>query len=226
MAPQCVQFIMRITSIGPSLSDVAGLTLESRARHDVRPTASSEAVAATWPKHHSSVDLRVTADRVRVRESGKGSMMLQRDYTMVAPHERELLAAATRSLPKLLRNCCAVAEALLLTNQRLVRLLGLNLLQQPTEYELARKRSIGTIQEICRRMKQIREDHLRANVIRAVAHLQRVEHACKLCPGANKRGFAQGKPFVCRAAELVGQRGNRGYRFRLDHAGRIIQSTQ
>jgi hypothetical protein len=144
---------------------------------------------------------------------------------MAVSRDRQLLALGTRYLPNQLHDCRAVAEAFIDSGRVLTRSLVLQVVSNPTDYDLARRQSISAIRSLIQRWNTVRDGNLRADVIRAVAHLHRLEQACKSCLRVNTHNLAEGGAFVCRAAELVSEQDSTDFRYRLNHEGKIVRTS-
>jgi hypothetical protein len=141
------------------------------------------------------------------------------------PHySPELIAKMIEALPRNLSNCSEIAEALIETNLPFTHRYSWSMILGGTQYDQSRAQMLTTIQLIINELPSLHDDGLRPTLIRVTAKLKEVAKQCRWCPRTNRENLAQGKPFVCRATELLNTRPQSKNRFRLNKKGQIIES--
>lgn len=127
------------------------------------------------------------------------------------------------ALTRFARTCETTAQALIGTQRPWQSTNVFHLLALPTEYERLRGRVMSECRDLCVAVARLRRRTGRPEWIRLHHALTRMLQLCPRCSRANGQRLSRRAPFVCLLRENDPADATRGFRYRLDERGQLVE---
>lgn len=142
---------------------------------------------------------------------------------MTTQDDLNFIASEIDEIPKNIKLCQEIVNALIETNQSCINDSVLISLLDPTDYERARKQIIRKCRSIDLALFHVRKSIISPEAIRAAAYLIEILNICTSCLDINRANIWNNKKFSCQMQEKYGKPSENEFRFELDQIGRIIE---